>query len=104
MDVQDLELSVPGPWIPSDDEATTIMGAAMIQSNSGAIVADNFPQNKRGRVFGYTAVGYNAGAMLGIVLGGHNHNIHRVEIYLLYKRANRHVCPVFWAKTHKQGT
>ncbi len=27
MDVQDLELSVPGPWIPSDDEATTIMGA-----------------------------------------------------------------------------
>ena len=45
-------------------------GAAMIQSNSGAIVADNFPPNKRGRVFGYTAVGYNAGAMLGIVLGG----------------------------------
>jgi len=45
-------------------------GAAMIQSNSGAIVADNFPPNKRGRVFGYTSVGYNAGAMLGIVLGG----------------------------------
>ncbi len=45
-------------------------GAAMIQANSGAIVADNFPPNKRGRVFGYTSVGYNAGAMLGIVLGG----------------------------------
>ena len=45
-------------------------GAAMIQSNSGAIVADNFPPNRRGRVFGYTSVGYNAGAMLGIVLGG----------------------------------
>lgn len=45
-------------------------GASMIQSNSGAIVADNFPPNKRGRVFGYTSVGYNAGAMLGIVLGG----------------------------------
>ena len=45
-------------------------GAAMIQSNSGAIVADNFPPNKRGRVFGYTSVGYNAGAMLGIVFGG----------------------------------
>ena len=45
-------------------------GAAMIQSNSGAIVADNFPPNRRGRVFGYTSVGYNAGAMLGIVFGG----------------------------------
>lgn len=50
--------------------AVQASGAAMIQSNSGAIVADNFPPNKRGRVFGYTAVGYNAGAMLGIVLGG----------------------------------
>ncbi|WP_393971177.1 MFS transporter [Oxyplasma meridianum] len=50
--------------------AIQAFGAAMIQSNSGAIVADNFPPNKRGRVFGYTSVGYNAGAMLGIVLGG----------------------------------
>lgn len=46
------------------------LGAAMIQANSGAIVAENFPPNRRGRVFGYTGVGYNAGAMLGIVLGG----------------------------------
>ncbi|MEM3852292.1 MAG: MFS transporter [Methanomassiliicoccales archaeon] len=45
-------------------------GAAMIQSNSGAIIAENFPPNKRGRIFGYTSVGYNAGAMLGIILGG----------------------------------
>ena len=45
-------------------------GAAMIQANSGAIVADNFPPNKRGRVFGYTSVGYNSGAMIGIILGG----------------------------------
>ena len=42
----------------------------MVQSNSGAIIADNFQPNKRGRVYGYTSVGYNAGAMLGIVLGG----------------------------------
>ena len=46
------------------------LGTAMIQSNSGAIVADNFSPNQRGRVYGYTSVGYNAGAMLGIVLGG----------------------------------
>ncbi len=46
------------------------IGTAMVQSNSGAIIADNFQPNKRGRVYGYTSVGYNAGAMLGIVLGG----------------------------------
>jgi EmrB/QacA subfamily drug resistance transporter len=46
------------------------VGAAMIQSNSGAIVADNFPPQRRGRVFGFTSIGYNSGAMLGIVLGG----------------------------------
>lgn len=50
--------------------AAQAVGTSMIQANSGAIVADNFPPNKRGRVYGYTAVGYNAGAMLGIVLGG----------------------------------
>ena len=50
--------------------AIQAFGAAMIQSNSGAIVADNFPPQRRGRVFGYTAIGFNSGAMLGIVLGG----------------------------------
>jgi Arabinose efflux permease len=46
------------------------VGASMVQANSGAIVAENFEARKRGRVFGYTAIGYNSGAMLGIVLGG----------------------------------
>lgn len=46
------------------------LGASMIQSNSGAIIAENFLPHKRGRIFGYTAIGFNSGAMLGIVLGG----------------------------------
>lgn len=46
------------------------VGASMIQANSGAIVAENFEARRRGRVFGYTSIGYNSGAMLGIVLGG----------------------------------
>ncbi len=50
--------------------AVQAVGASMIQANSGAIVADNFDARKRGRVFGYTAIGFNSGAMLGIVLGG----------------------------------
>ncbi|ADX82375.1 MFS transporter [Saccharolobus islandicus] len=46
------------------------IGAAMMQANAGAIIADIFPPNRRGRAYGYTAIGWNAGATLGIVLGG----------------------------------
>ncbi len=46
------------------------VGGSIMQSNSGAIISDVFPPNARGRAFGYNAVGYTAGAMLGIVLGG----------------------------------
>jgi EmrB/QacA subfamily drug resistance transporter len=46
------------------------VGGAMVQANSGAIVADTFEPHRRGRAFGFTAFGYNIGALLGIVLGG----------------------------------
>jgi EmrB/QacA subfamily drug resistance transporter len=45
-------------------------GGAIMQANSGAIIADIFPRENRGRAYGYTALGYTSGAMLGIVLGG----------------------------------
>lgn len=46
------------------------VGAAMIQANGGAIIADTFEDKVRGRAFGYTALGWNIGGVLGIVLGG----------------------------------
>lgn len=46
------------------------VGAAMIQGNSSAIIADNFDQKERGKAFGYTTLGWNIGGTLGIVLGG----------------------------------
>jgi EmrB/QacA subfamily drug resistance transporter len=46
------------------------IGGALLQANSGAIVADTFEPQKRGRAFGYTGVGWSVGAMLGILLGG----------------------------------
>lgn len=46
------------------------IGGAMIIANSGAIIADNFPRNSRGRAFGYNTLGWNSGATAGIVLGG----------------------------------
>ncbi len=46
------------------------VGAAMIQGNSSAIIADNFDLSERGKAFGYTTLGWNIGGTLGIVLGG----------------------------------
>ncbi len=46
------------------------VGGSIMQSNSGAIIADVFPARTRGRAFGYNSLGWTAGAMLGIVLGG----------------------------------
>jgi len=46
------------------------VGGALMQANSGAIIADSFPPNTRGTAFGYISLGWTSGAMLGIVLGG----------------------------------
>ena len=46
------------------------IGGALMQANSGAIIADRFPPNVRGTAFGYISLGWTSGAMLGIVLGG----------------------------------
>ncbi len=45
-------------------------GGALISANSGAIIADTFEPHKRGKAFGYVAVGWNVGSLLGIALGG----------------------------------
>ncbi|HTY15417.1 MAG TPA: MFS transporter [Methanoregulaceae archaeon] len=50
--------------------AVQAFGGALMQANSGAIVADTFTPNVRGKAFGYISLGWTAGAMLGIVLGG----------------------------------
>ena len=44
-------------------------GGALMQANSGAIIADVFPPHERGTAFGYISLGWTSGAMLGIVLG-----------------------------------
>nr|WP_292424906.1 MFS transporter [Methanoregula sp.] len=45
-------------------------GGALMQANSGAIIADTFPPNVRGTAYGYISLGWTSGAVLGIVLGG----------------------------------
>ncbi len=46
------------------------VGGALIAANSGAVIADTFPPEKRGRAYGFNAIGFNTGAVLGVVLGG----------------------------------
>ena len=46
------------------------LGGAMIAATSGAIIADTFGRHRIGRAFGFTAMAYNIGALLGILLGG----------------------------------
>ena len=60
----------PSIWWLIASRAVQALGGAVMQANSGAIVADTFPPNKRGAAFGYISLGWTSGAMLGIVLGG----------------------------------
>ncbi|MGI0092007.1 MAG: MFS transporter [Nitrososphaerales archaeon] len=46
------------------------LGGAMVFSNSGAIIADTISEKKRGRAYGITGIGWSAGAVLGILIGG----------------------------------
>ena len=46
------------------------IGGAFIMANSGAVIADLYPRELRGKAYGYTSVGWTIGAVIGIVLGG----------------------------------
>ena len=46
------------------------LGGALVSANSGAIIADTVPAAERGRAYGLVAIGWNIGAVLGILLGG----------------------------------
>ncbi|MGO8827465.1 MAG: MFS transporter [Acidimicrobiales bacterium] len=46
------------------------VGGALITANSGAVIADTFPKERRGRAYGFNSIGFNTGAVLGVILGG----------------------------------
>jgi EmrB/QacA subfamily drug resistance transporter len=46
------------------------IGGAFVSANSGAIVASLYPPHERGKAYGYNAIGWSMGAVLGIVVGG----------------------------------
>ncbi len=45
-------------------------GGSLLEANSGAIIADTFAPNKRGKAYGFLGMSWTVGAMVGIVLGG----------------------------------
>ncbi len=62
-------LSASGPELIGF-RAVQGLGGALISSNSGAIIADTFPERERGRAYGITGTGWSLGAILGILVGG----------------------------------
>ena len=46
------------------------VGGAFVTANSGAVIADLYPREQRGRAYGFTSLGWTIGAVLGVVLGG----------------------------------
>ena len=46
------------------------IGGAFVSANSGAIIAGLYPPQERGKAYGYNAIGWSMGAVLGIVIGG----------------------------------
>ncbi len=46
------------------------IGGAFVSANSGAIIASLYPPHHRGKAYGYNAIGWMLGAILGIILGG----------------------------------
>ncbi|MFI8993295.1 MFS transporter [Streptomyces sp. NPDC053542] len=46
------------------------VGAALIAANSGAIIAELYPPQERGRAYGFNAFGFSFGSVLGVLLGG----------------------------------
>ena len=46
------------------------IGGALIMANSGAVIADLYPREQRGKAYGFTALGWTVGAVVGVVLGG----------------------------------
>ncbi|MGH9107021.1 MAG: MFS transporter [Acidimicrobiales bacterium] len=46
------------------------VGGALVTANSGAVIADLFPPERRGRAYGLYSIGWTVGAVIGIVLGG----------------------------------
>ena len=62
-------LSASGPELIGFRVAQGI-GGALISSNSGAVIADTFPPNERGKAYGMTGTGWSLGAILGILVGG----------------------------------
>ncbi|MEV6345258.1 MFS transporter [Actinoplanes sp. NPDC051851] len=45
-------------------------GAALIAANSSAIISELYPPKERGRAFGYNALGFSFGSVIGVLLGG----------------------------------
>lgn len=74
------------------------VGGAFLSTNSSAVVSDHFDPQERGRAFGYTGMGWNMGAILGIFLGGALTSIDWRLIFLINVPIGAIVLPIAFRK------
>ena len=64
------------------------LGGAFITANSGAVLADNFPPERRGRAYGFNAVRMEHRCDLGHPARWPDHHLHLMAVDLLDQRAH----------------
>ena len=69
------------------------IGGAFVTANSGAVIADLYPRERRGRAYGYNAVGWSLGAVLGIVVGG------LIVTYISWRGSSGSTCRSAWPRS-----
>lgn len=74
------------------------VGGAFLSTNSSAVVSDHFDPHERGRAFGYTGMGWNMGAILGIFLGGVLTSINWRLIFLINVPIGAVILPIAFRK------
>ena len=89
------------PW--PTNEATIVgfrvlqgVGGALISANSGAVIADTFPAQRRGRAYGYTSVGLERRRRAGHPARRAHHHVRLVALDLRHQRAHRHRRHLSW--------
>ena len=66
------------------------VGGAILQATSGAIIADYFPRERRGRAYGLQFTWLHGWSVAWHSFRRNNHQLHQLAIHFLHKHSNRH--------------
>ncbi len=73
------------------------IGAGFLFSNSAAIITDTFPPSERGSALGINQISIVVGSVTGLIAGGSPDFDSGLEVHILGKSPNRHLCNIMGA-------